>query len=667
MGISIQQYRAVIGSFNSIMYFAKKYDMSCGRLCRSGNNNSLKLTGLVLSILLITVIVSNISSNDSVRVNPTRMAVLKGTLSESNYLILTGQAQESWAAGKVDILKQFYSYRSIPNKLVKSLNGNISKKRGIKICTWNKGNSLLINRMPEIKNIINQHKPLLFGISEARFREKDDKNSIEISDYQFHPCLTKNQGDVRALVYTHKDLVVSKRLDLMSDEISSVWLEVGLPNTKKILVCQMYREWQRIGETGSDSVDNQLKRWNIFLDQWEEALNSDKEVIVFGDINLNFLNWTAANLSKSNQSYKLRHLISALFTRIFPLGVSQLVTGATRHFPGQESSGLDHLYTNRPEKISPIQKFQCGGSDHMVICAVRYTKASVNHPKYICRRRYRNFDQDKFTKMVNNLSWEQLLNCEDIDTVVNMFTTQILQILDELAPMKKIQLRSNYSPWISNETLDMMKNRDALHRYATLSQSHEDYREYKKLRNKINNRLKYEEKKWQSVKLSEIGSNSAKTWKTLKGILGWKSSGPPSKLFYKGSLHTKAIDIANSQNEFFVEKINNIKAELPPAQIDPLGLLRKLMKNRKCTFQMKSVTLEDVEKIINSLSNSSAFGLDNLDTQIIKLIGSEILTVITYIVNLSIKTKKFPHSWKQIKVIPLHKKDGHLTGRTQSR
>lgn len=128
------------------------------------------------------------------------MAVLKGTLSESNYLILTGQAQESWAAGKVDILKHFYSYRSIPNKLVKSLNGNISKKRGIKICTWNKGNSLLINRMPEIKNIINQHKPLLFGISEARFREKDDKNSIEISDYQFHPCLTKNQGDVRALV-----------------------------------------------------------------------------------------------------------------------------------------------------------------------------------------------------------------------------------------------------------------------------------------------------------------------------------------------------------------------------------------------------------------------------------------------------------------------------------
>ena len=99
---------------------------------------------------------------------------------------------------------------------------------------------------------------------------------------------------------------------------------------------------------------------------------------------------------------------------------------------------------------------------------------------------------------------------------------------------------------------------------------------------------------------------------------------------------------------------------MPPAQIDPLGLLRKLMKNRKCTFQMKSVTLEDVEKIINSLSNSSAFGLDNLDTQIIKLIGSEILTVITYIVNLSIKTKKFPHSWKQIKVIPLHKKDDIL-------
>ena len=59
-------------------------------------------------------------------------------------------------------------------------------------------------------------------------------------------------------------------------------------------------------------------------------------------------------LTRSNQSYKLRELISALFTRIFPYGVTQLVTGPTRHFPGQVSSGLDHYYFNRPDKMSAV-------------------------------------------------------------------------------------------------------------------------------------------------------------------------------------------------------------------------------------------------------------------------------------------------------------------------
>ena len=84
------------------------------------------------------------------------------------------------------------------------------------------------------------------------------------------------------------------------------------------------------------------------------------------------------------------------------------------------------------------------------------------------------------------------------------------------------------------------------------------------------------------------------------------------------------------------------------------------MKNRTCVFKLTTVTLEEVETIINSLSNSSAFGLDNIYTKIVKLITSEILVVITHIVNLLIKLNRFPDSWKQIKIIPLHKKDDML-------
>ena len=84
------------------------------------------------------------------------------------------------------------------------------------------------------------------------------------------------------------------------------------------------------------------------------------------------------------------------------------------------------------------------------------------------------------------------------------------------------------------------------------------------------------------------------------------------------------------------------------------------MKNRECKYQIKLLTAEDVQKILNSLASSSAFGLDNLDTYIVKLISQHILHVVTFIVNLSIRTKRFPSTWKQVKIIPLHKKEDTL-------
>ena len=144
----------------------------------------------------------------------------------------------------------------------------------------------------------------------------------------------------------------------MSDTISSIWLEVGLPRHKRFLVCQNYREWQLLNQgadNSSQSMAQQQIRWLEFLDQWERALDTGLEVHTLGDMNINHLNWTDQSLSPNNQTSRLKPLITALFSRIFPHGVTQCVKGATRHWPNQPSTGLDHYYTNRPDKLSPVQ------------------------------------------------------------------------------------------------------------------------------------------------------------------------------------------------------------------------------------------------------------------------------------------------------------------------
>ena len=136
----------------------------------------------------------------------------------------------------------------------------------------------------------------------------------------------------RVAVYTHKLLRVKRRPDLEDDRVAAVWLECGLPKQKSRLICMGYRQWRLLGQQDdkSASTSEQMTRWSTFLGQWEKALHKGKEVLVMLDANLDFLTWrNSESLPSNHSSNRLSGLVDALFDRIMPLGVSQLVTGAT--------------------------------------------------------------------------------------------------------------------------------------------------------------------------------------------------------------------------------------------------------------------------------------------------------------------------------------------------
>ena len=62
------------------------------------------------------------------------------------------------------------------------------------------------------------------------------------------------------------------------------------------------------------------------------------------------------------------------------------------------------------------------------------------------------------------------------------------------------------------------------------------------------------------------------------------------------------------------------------------------MMARSCRLSLETVHPDTVDKIISGLSNSSAFALDNIDTNIVKLIK----TAIAHMINLQISSHKFP-------------------------
>ena len=312
------------------------------------------------------------------------------------------------------VLYQKFCYSQLSNFYARYTYGN-RQARGMKIAHFNKGSGYLISKKNEIENLVSGLHPHVFGISEANLMKNQDYEDVQISDYVLHKCPTLDNPNLeysRIVVYTHKSLICKPRLDLMSEDCSSIWLQVGLPNQKQILICQFYREWQLMNQQdrSSQSVQAQLYRWGMFLSQWEKALDSGLEVLVLGDMNINHLDWSLPIGQQSSQTTKLRPLIEELFNRIFPHSVSQCVTVATRFMQGQQPTGLDHFYTNRPDKLSVVQTQFVGGSDHKIIFATRYSKVFKKNARYVQKRCYGAFDINGFSsrdskiKMVGSLS-----------------------------------------------------------------------------------------------------------------------------------------------------------------------------------------------------------------------------------------------------------------------
>ena len=79
------------------------------------------------------------------------------------------------------------------------------------------------------------------------------------------------------------------------------------------------------------------------------------------------------------------------------------------------------------------------------------------------------------------------------------------------------------------------------------------------------------------------------------------------------------------------------------------------MINKSCRFKIEKVDVATVLKIINGLKNSTATGVDYVDTRTLKIIADKIAPVLAHIINLSIEFSIFPTMWKWAKVVPLLK------------
>ena len=133
--------------------------------------------------------------------------------------------------------------------------------------------------------------------------------------------------------------------------------------------------------------------------------------------------------------------------------------------------------------------------------------------------------------------------------------------------------------------------------------------------------LSFEENNFKSKKLQENLDSPITTWKTAKSFMNWTdSAGPPCHLSIAGRLVTKASKVASEMNSFFINKVKLIRENMRQ-MVCNLGPCRKIMEKKNCQLRLQFVTVEEVKKLILSLSNSRSTVIDELGNLSVKLLA----------------------------------------------
>ena len=224
------------------------------------------------------------------------------------------------------ICNYVYSRRKISerrrmNRRQRAMFGNQSQE--MKIVSWNTGHSHLKNQMQEVRWLVEEQKPHIMFLSESNLWRNHDKDLVEIDGYETHTTKMIRNPDrqvSRLVAFVKEGIIARRRDDLEIEDMSSIWIEVGLPHQKKFLLCGVYREWAHLrldGETGNEqgSKSDQEDRWNQFLDTWEDSMDEQTDVTVIGDTNLDL------NKVFVDRRHLCRHMAEELKMRILSRGV----------------------------------------------------------------------------------------------------------------------------------------------------------------------------------------------------------------------------------------------------------------------------------------------------------------------------------------------------------
>ncbi len=266
--------------------------------------------------------------------------------------------------------------------------------------------------------------------------------------------------------------------------------------------------------------------------------------------------------------------------------------------------------------------------------------------KRITYRKLKDIDVEAFA---SDLSDSELITSPptELSALVRAYNDCLSAVMDLHAPAvtRDVPVRDR-QPWYNDTIREEKRKRRKLERVWKRESSVVNEELLRAQKDRVNIIINSERASFYSKKIEESGNNQKDTFTIVKELFHKHGDNPFPE-------HASIETLAENFSEFFVSKIELIRAKLDPIPVDT-----PTEDTCDSTFDtFKLLTSDDVRKLIFK-SPCKSCGLDPIPTDLLRKCLDVLLPIITDIINKSLASGSFPDKFKLALVTPLLKKLG---------
>lgn len=451
----------------------------------------------------------------------------------------------------------------------------------------------------------------------------DESLLIQNYDSPYRKDRTNHGGGL--LVYINSNLVHERVNELEQFWDECIWFKIK-QKSNMYLIGLFY--------SPKTSDRNFFERLNQNL---EKAMELTKNVIVLGDLNEDLLLANNYNLKNVMLVNSMQNIINE---------------------PTRGRALLDPILVNFDQIVLDcgILTIPSEISDHNATFIEVPFEYNVRHifKRKVWLYKYANYAE--LENKINNHDWNNVCTLP-LDQAVEYFNTIFLNFVQECIPSKEVTVRSDDKPWYDNEIRKFSRKRDRLKTTAVTNKRSEDWRKYKKVRNKVNNMKKFAKERFYNNLEHTITENYSQNkrdfWKLTRYFVKSNTASASIPPLYSTDengdiiMHTTDKEKADCLNDYFtsISRVCDENVHLPEFQ-----------KITNSTLHSITISENEVKDILSTLNVNKASGPDSISHKMLKYVSNAVSKPLTILFNRSLAERHFPEPWKRNNVVSLYKK-----------